>query len=88
MNVVIGGSRDARPHKARKSKKGSVEVRAGGEVGGVPIFFFIFFFIHTCGVPISVCIYLFACDGPCGGQGRRVEAPSPLLDVPHVVTGL
>jgi len=34
VNVVIGGSRDARPHKARKSKKGSVEVRGGGEVGG------------------------------------------------------
>ena len=33
--VFIGGSRDARPHKARKPKKGSVEVRGGGgEVGG------------------------------------------------------
>jgi hypothetical protein len=33
VTVFIGGSRDARPHKARKPKKGSVEVRGGGEVG-------------------------------------------------------
>ena len=34
VTVFIGGSRDARPHKARKPQKGSVEVRGGGEVGG------------------------------------------------------
>jgi len=33
VTVIIGGNRDARPHKARKSREGS-EARGGGKVRG------------------------------------------------------
>jgi len=68
VTVVIGGSRDARPHKARKPKKGSVEVR--WEVRWEE---------EWARRPISVCIYLFAYDGPGSGQGRRGCCTEPVI---------
>jgi hypothetical protein len=70
MTVFIGGNRDARPHKARKPKRGAVEVegmareRESRHVGSYQ----------------SLRRYGFACDGPAGGQrkylGSHNEPPA------------